>query len=65
MTSDSSVSALVDSIIAEDGKIDILVNNAGIALAASLENAFIDEAKVRIQLYSGYDFNDLLFLESV
>jgi NADP-dependent 3-hydroxy acid dehydrogenase YdfG len=47
VTSEESVTNLVNQIIEKEGKIDILVNNAGYGLGGYIESVTIDEAKAQ------------------
>ena len=46
---DESVSAAVEQVIAEAGRIDVLVNNAGVGMAGSIEDTTIAEAKRQME----------------
>jgi len=47
---DASVSAAVADILSREGRIDILVNNAGIAIAGSVEDTSIEQAKDQFEV---------------
>ncbi|MEV7694605.1 oxidoreductase [Microbacterium sp. NPDC089189] len=44
VTDDASVTALIDQVVTEFGRIDVLVNNAGIGLTAAAEESSVGQA---------------------
>jgi NAD(P)-dependent dehydrogenase (short-subunit alcohol dehydrogenase family) len=48
--SDASVSTAVADILSREGRIDILVNNAGIAIAGSVEDTSVEQAKDQFEV---------------
>ncbi|WP_163989627.1 SDR family oxidoreductase [Pyxidicoccus caerfyrddinensis] len=49
VTRDDSVRRAVDAVLAAEGRIDVVVNNAGYALAGSLEDTSIEEARQQFE----------------
>lgn len=49
VTSDASVRACVDAVMARRGRLDVLVNNAGYVLTGAIEEASIDDAKAQFE----------------
>jgi NAD(P)-dependent dehydrogenase (short-subunit alcohol dehydrogenase family) len=49
VTSDASVQACVEQVLARAGRIDVLVNNAGYALSGAAEETSISEAKEQFE----------------
>jgi short-subunit dehydrogenase len=47
--SDASVSACLNTVSSQAGRVDVLVNNAGYELAGALEEHSIDEAKAQFE----------------
>ncbi len=45
VTSDESVRAAVDGVLARHGRIDVVVNNAGLGMRGAMEDVSVDEAK--------------------
>ncbi len=45
VTSNESVEAAIESILAKEGRLDIVINNAGIGVAGAVEETTIEEAK--------------------
>src|SRR4051795_3044663 len=50
VTDDASMTALVDTILAESGQIDVLVNNAGYGSYGALEDVPIEEARRQFEV---------------
>jgi NAD(P)-dependent dehydrogenase (short-subunit alcohol dehydrogenase family) len=47
--SDASVSACIEAVLRQEGRIAVLVNNAGYELAGALEEVTLDEAKAQFE----------------
>lgn len=55
VTSDASVQAGVDALLAKEGRIDVLVNCAGYGLAGAVEHVTLEEAKAQFEVnFFGY-----------
>jgi short-subunit dehydrogenase len=50
VTDDSSMVALVDAIVAEQGRIDVLVNNAGYGSYGSVEDVPVSEGRYQLEV---------------
>lgn len=50
LNDESSISACIEEIIKQEGKIDILVNNAGYGLGGAIEDIPIEEAKKQFEV---------------
>lgn len=50
VTDDASVQQGIDVILTREGRLDIVVNNAGIAMAGSVENTSVEEAREQLEV---------------
>ena len=50
VTSDASMQACVDDILAAEGRIDVLVNNAGYGYFGAIENVSMEEARRQLEV---------------
>src|SRR5215468_1140178 len=49
VTSDASVKACVDAVLAKAGRIDVLINNAGFLQSGAIEEVTVDQARAQFE----------------